>query len=395
MLMHDLGFRPARPDEEARILVRRAPGETERASTLEPDYQIPAAVLSGNPLVSYSGIRREAPLGLASLGAARLHARPAWFLISPTWSIEMDAVAGELREAAVLHRLQHPGHQLIFVCNTPVEVRFLQERGEAAFFYNKTANTLERIFRPLEGIAVEFDAIYNAQLLPWKRHELTLGIEKCAFLFYRDPSAQDSASAATTILARHAAVPGHVFINPLDTHGLPVKMSRAAVNQHLNRAAVGLCLSAKEGPMFASTEYLLAGLPIVTTPSVGGRDVYHDEEYCWTVPPDPRSVADAVRALKARNVPGAYIRERTLRRLELDRGRFLTLINRILEAGGTKRRVSSEWPFRKEVTMQWLPRGEAVERAAHGVVDAFNPATSWSRRWQNAFRRLRRHRGPE
>jgi len=65
--------------------------------------------------------------------------------------------------------------------------------------------------------------------------------------------------------------------------------------------------------MFASTEYLLAGLPIVTTASAGGRDVYHDAEYCWTVPADPAAVADAVDHLKARNIPRRYIRERTLR----------------------------------------------------------------------------------
>jgi hypothetical protein len=201
------------------------------------------------------------------------------------------------------------------------------------------------------------------------------------------------AGTAAAIVARHAAAPGHVFINRLDKDGVPVRLPGSAVNRHLNRAGVGLCLSEREGPMFASVEYLLSGLPIVTTPSTGGRDVYHDEEYCWTVPLDPRSVADSVRALGARAMPRAYVRARTLERLRLDRARFLGLINAILDEDGSTRRLSGSWPFRKEVTMQWLSRDEAVERAAHGVIDGFDRSVfRWSR-WSNALRRLRRRHG--
>ena len=43
---------------------------------------------------------------------------------------------------------------------------------------------------------------------------------------------------------------------------------------------VGLCLSKSEGAMFASIEYLLCGLPIVSTKSVGGRDIFFTDENC-------------------------------------------------------------------------------------------------------------------
>ena len=392
MLIRDLGFRPAHPDEEAQILAAGAREEMERVAAPPPAIHIPAAVLSRDPFISYSGIVPKAPLGLAALAAVHLRARPAWFLISPTWSLEEGSIVENLRRQAVVHRLQNPSHRLIFVCNTPGEVRLLQERGEAAFFYNKTANTLERVFRPLARARVEFDAIYNAQLLPWKRHELSLGIDKCAFLFYLDSSAPDSMKAAEAIVARHSRMSEHVFLNRVDKSGRPVRLPGSAVNRHLNRAAVGLCLSEKEGAMFASVEYLLAGLPIVTTPSTGGRNVYHHEEYCWTVPPDPVSVAEAVRALRARNVPRVYVRDHTLRHLELDRRRFLALLNDILEESGAGRRLSGPWPFRKEVTMQWLPASEAVRRAVRGRVDGFDARPLQWGRVRNALRRLRHRR---
>ena len=382
MLMGQLGYRAPAPDEEARALALSGFGQPGQLQTPRPLFYIPAAVLNEKPLISYSGMVPHSPLGLASIAATDLRGRPAWFLISPTWSIEEDGAPEQLRILAIVHRHRNPNHRLIFVCNTPGEADKMQGCGEAAFFYNKTASTSERTFRPLDGAAPAFDAIYNALLAPWKRHHLSLEIPTCAFLFYRDDVSEGSASAEARIMACHTAVPRHVFINPLDKDQRPIRLTLSEVNRHLNRASVGLCLSEKEGAMFASTEYLLSGLPIVTTPSIGGRHVYHDEEYCRTVPPDPRSVADAVRALKDRDIPRAYIRGRTLRRLECDRARFMTLINTILEECGAARRLAGPWPFRKDVTMEWLPPSQALARVVYEIVDGFGKPKRGLMRWR-------------
>ena len=314
-------------------------------------------------------------------------------LISPTWTIEGDGIAARLHESALAHRHDHPAHRLIFIANTPNEAELLQQNGEAAFFCNKTIHVSEHVFRPLEGVALEFDAIYNAQLIPWKRHELSLEIPSCAFLFYRDDAQPGAAAAEMTIMPRHAATPGHIFINPLDKDRQPGRLSPSAVNRHLNRASVGLCLSEREGAMYASTEYLLSGLPVVTTPSFGGRAVYHDAEYCSTVQPDPRSVAEAVQALKARAIPRAYIRDRTLRRLQRDRERFMTLLNAILEECGSAKRFAKPWPFRKDVTMEWLPVLQALDRADFGIIDGFHRPRRGVMRWRRWTRALGLGRG--
>jgi glycosyltransferase involved in cell wall biosynthesis len=255
--------------------------------------------------------------------------------------------------------------------NTKAEVDLLRQYGEAAFFHNKTSVVSEETFRPVDGLTVEFDAIYNAQLTAWKRHELALGIERCAFVFYRADVGSSTDDSEAAIIARHARLaPGHVFINQIDASNLPFRLRPADVNKHLNRAAVGLCLSAVEGPMFASTEYLLAGLPVVTTPSRGGRDHYFDDEYCLTVPPDPRSIAEAVSVLKGRRIPRSYIRARTLERIEKDRRRFVDLINAIFAEAESWKRIAMPWPFRQPL-MEWLPPEVAIVRALAGAVDAF------------------------
>jgi hypothetical protein len=388
MLMQELGYRAPLPDEEARIATDSVEGTPIGVQIANPSLTVPAAVLSGNPIISYSGSMPQFPLGLASIAAAALGNRPAWFLISPTWSIEGDGVARSSHALAVAHRRDNPSHRLIFMGNTPNEAEALQKHHEAAFFCNKTIHVSEHVFRPLDDVPPEFDAIYNAQLIPWKRHELSLGIPSCAFLFYRDGLEQSAAAAEMEIMARHAAMPGHVFINTLDKDRQPARLPPPTVNRHLNRASVGLCLSEVEGAMFASTEYLLSGLPIVTTPSRGGRHIYHDAEYCLSVPPDPRSVGEAVQALKARRIPRAYIRNRTLQRLNRDRERFMALLNAILKEGGSARRFSGPWPFRKDVTMEWLPPQQALDRADFGIVDAFRRPRRGLMRWRRWKRAL-------
>ena len=87
--------------------------------------------------------------------------------------------------------------------------------------------------------------------------------------------------------------------------------------------------------MRASIEYLLCGLPVVTTHNRGGRDRYLRSEYAIFVEPDPGAVADAVSQLAVRRIPRDAIRADVLRNIAIDRQRFLREVNSIL---------SKNWP---------------------------------------------------
>lgn len=49
------------------------------------------------------------------------------------------------------------------------------------------------------------------------------------------------------------------------------------INEIYGQSRCGLILSAEEGACFAAMEYLLCGLPVVTTPNIGGRDEFFDK----------------------------------------------------------------------------------------------------------------------
>ncbi len=64
--------------------------------------------------------------------------------------------------------------------------------------------------------------------------------------------------------------------------------------------------------MFGSGEYLLAGIPIVSTYSVGGRDAFFDPRFWFMCEPTPASVADAVARARATTITPSEIRARTI-----------------------------------------------------------------------------------
>ena len=160
-----------------------------------------------------------------------------------------------------------------------------------------------------------------------------------------------------------ARSPGHRFANRL-ARGLPLRLTPDEVNGAYNQAAVGLCLSPFEGAMYASMEYMLAGLPIVNTPNRGGRDVFFDPDYCMTVAPDPAAIRNAVVALREKAIPRDHVRQRTLERVAAARQQGQPLIEAVLAryAPGLQANI---WPP-KPLAIKFQP-------ARSHIADFFTP----------------------
>lgn len=324
-------------------------------------------VIDADVPVLYSSSARDAPIGMAHSLRGR---KRAVILVAFIGSMERPGRIRRLRQAAVAHRLRHPGRRIVFAANSRKETDLLNEAGEVAALLNHNLFVSTSIFRPLPPRPVIHDAIYNARLAPFKRHELALDVESCAFIYYH--TSKETAEFDAALRERHERhSPGHVFLNPLKD-GVPVLLSPEEVNAAYAQAAVGLCLSAVEGAMFASMEYMLAGLPIVSTPSRGGRDTYFDDEYCMIVEPDPRVVRDAVAAMKARAIPRDYIAARTREKVARDRARLSDLVNGLREEAGLPPRPADDL-FEREQVLAWrrwdafiaeLERMEAAARPA-------------------------------
>jgi glycosyltransferase involved in cell wall biosynthesis len=92
-------------------------------------------------------------------------------------------------------------------------------------------------------------------------------------------------------------------------------MTFADINDVYGRSRVGLALSECEGAMLAAVEYMLAGLPMVSTGCRGGRELFFDDRFVLVVPPAANAVASAVSELIRREVDPSLIRNATLERI--------------------------------------------------------------------------------
>lgn len=91
-------------------------------------------------------------------------------------------------------------------------------------------------------------------------------------------------------------------------------------------------MSAEEGSMRAFMESLLCGIPVVTTPSRGGRARYAFEPYVVTVAPDTIEIARAVKKLVAADMKADAIRASVRHHIEIERARFMMSLEAIFAA---------------------------------------------------------------
>jgi glycosyltransferase involved in cell wall biosynthesis len=71
----------------------------------------------------------------------------------------------------------------------------------------------------------------------------------------------------------------------------------------LNSSSIGGMFSATEGACYASTEYLMCGLPVVSTASTGGRDIWY--------PPHNSIIVEATDSAVAAGVQDALVKLQT------------------------------------------------------------------------------------
>lgn len=335
--------------------------------------------LSLEPPVFMCGMPYDQFQGFAPAFGKRYGRRPAGFLVVPTWSIEYPDRADAIAAAHRWHRAAYPEHRLRYLCNSPGEADLLRERGLPAVLLNHKLTVSEQVFRPLPGVPVEFDAIYNARLVPEKRHELAASIPSVAYVTYVEGQVGRQREFRRLRSRILRTGPRHVLLNDLDG-GLPVRMPHDEVNRALNRASVGLLLSELEGASYAAVEYLLAGLPVVSTPSRGGREAYFDPEFCLICDPTPEAVRDATAELKARQIPRDHIRAATLEKVRVQRERLVAQLGDVMAELGAGHPPVEDWPYGDISGVPWgtfnahLRSFEAEQKAALAAEVGFDPS---------------------
>jgi glycosyltransferase involved in cell wall biosynthesis len=196
--------------------------------------------------------------------------------------------------------------------NDPSEEGLFKAYGFAGETVNHNAFLDETlVMRPL-SVDKKYDAIYVARLVEWKRHSLAAEVGNLALV-----------AGNTHGAAAAAVVPPHAYLNS-------APLTAEDVCKKINESCCGLVLSEEEGASFASSEYLLCGVPVVSTFSKGGRDVWYNEYNSRVVSPSPAAVKEGVEFFVANPRDPAIIRDQHIQQANQYRENFIGLLHRTL-----------------------------------------------------------------
>jgi len=237
-----------------------------------------------------------------------------------------------------------------FITNEESEARWLMLLGQKATCLGHNLHVRDGFFTPDPAAPKRYDAVYAAAMAPYKRIELAREIQRLAFVTYVTHQDEWDLHAYEPRL-RHADF-NRRFI------------SREEVRERFRASHVGLALSAAEGAMFSCTEYLLCGLPVVTTPNRGGRNRYLTPETSTTVAPDPRDIRIAVERYCQSPPDPDSIRGITLNLMRRDRAAFVELLNRsgATRTAETHSEMDRIWGTEQGIEKLAIPLSDVLSR---------------------------------
>ena len=158
-----------------------------------------------------------------------------------------------------------------------------------------------------------YDAVYVARARPFKRHFLAEGIPNLA------------------LVVGNIMVGESVEVLPKCSYLNSAPLDQMGVASVINSSKCGLILSEIEGACFASSEYLLCGVPVVSTLSHGGRDLWYDDYNAIVVSPNNKEIIEAVQFF-SRNLPDPKkIRSKHIEMSQFQRELFISQLQRLFD----------------------------------------------------------------
>ena len=250
-------------------------------------------------------------------------------LLMLNWQHETSEEAEKL--SSQLHTIcsRWPELHVTVLANSPQEEQILHSYGVTVVLCHQNAFLDFRRYRLSKRKVRKYDAVYIARITPFKRHALASKIAN--LLIIGGYSQQETVYAEAVLRELNHAT------------WLP-KVKSFRLSSLLKNCNCGLCLSEAEGAMFAATEYLLCGLPVVNTDNLGGRNEMIPAFAEQRVADNPDAVAAGVQYWRNNPSEPYKIRTAAISLIEYHRAIFINLINGIYRERGIQRDYNKEWP---------------------------------------------------
>ena len=230
------------------------------------------------------------------------------------------------------HLRTYPKHKLILLLNTTEEYNYFKKNDVDCYFINHNSFVDPQLFKPIK-ISKKYDVIYNGRLELGKRHYLLNLCKSIALV--SAPILRQSEEKIKYLEILKESIPnakilnfsGEINLSAIQSFKNIPQLEPESISKILNLSKVGVILSHKEGACYASIEYLLSGIPMVTTKNIGGRDIFYDDRFCICSLSNNYSIKYNVEKLIEKNIKPNFIREATLKKMKphIDRMKNLML----------------------------------------------------------------------
>lgn len=293
--------------------------------------KVTGTLIINRPPIILGGLHGKSgdfPLGAASLDAFVDRQCPIYFFLCPQWSFS-DPSYLSINISAIAERMRRfPQHRYTVLVNDPVDQMTLAREAPdiVSFVWNTNCTANEGYFHPNYDVGmVEYDAVYTARFSVYKRLYLASEVKNLCLITRAINSEQINGLRQTLPSA---------YVPNFSESGLFRVLSAPEVSEYLGKSRCGLMLSRVEGQTRSIMEYLLAGLPVVTTPNFGGRDRFLTPSNSIFVAAEPNAVAAGVRFVANAGYDREAIRADALRGMVLERRRLVDIVNAVITLNG-------------------------------------------------------------
>ena len=243
------------------------------------------------------------------------------FLVYLGWDHDENIVknSSELFEELNLNK-----NQFYIMCNSEQEIKNFVKYGFNCDLINHNCWLDWNGPMNILNLEKKYNAIYIARRSAFKRHMLASKVKNLALIAGNNHGKDIS------------PIPEHVYLNNK-------LLKPEEVCQKINQSHCGLILSEKEGACFSSSEYLLCGVPVVSTKSSGGRDVWYDNYNSIVVEPSEDKINEAVNSFLKNPRDPLKIRNNHINLAQSQRKKFINLLDLLFKKFNVKDINSEEY----------------------------------------------------
>lgn len=213
----------------------------------------------------------------------------------------------------------NPNYEITLLANSIQEKEYFEKRTTRdVLFCNHNAFLNEHVFDIIGNVPKRHDLIVDSAFHEYKNVEKANRIKETLHIGYFK-----SDMMTQVVIPTYGKLAN--FVN-----GKYKRLPKPQINAHYNESRVAGIFSLTEGACFASSQYLLAGLPVISTRCQGGRDIWYNEFNSIMCENDEDSIYNAhqlaLEKLESGEFNARHIRELHLAQMDEHRARLIEYI---------------------------------------------------------------------